>query len=325
MSAAAQVAVAVVSWNTRELLDACLASLRADADAGRAEVWVVDNASTDGSAELVAERHPWVHLVAREDNLGYGAAVNLVAQRTATPFVAPANADLRFAPDALQRLLEAVGRHPEAGALAPRLRLPDGGTQHTVHPFPTVAVGLATSTGAVRVPAIARRLVMEGHWDPGLERRVDWAHGAFLLVPRDAWEEIGGFDADQWLYAEDLDLCWRLARAGRPTWFVPDAVIEHRVSAAAAQRWDDAARLRRTQRAAYAWMAHRQGVRRTRVVALANVAGLLPRWALARALEALPGRRGRHRAGTLRGYLVAHREGFAPAAELERSRRTVAS
>lgn len=317
----AVVTIAVVSWNTRDLLDACLRSLRADHEAGRADVWVVDNASTDGSPEMVAREHPWVTLLALDENLGYGAAVNRVAQRTSTPFVAPANADLRFTPGALGALVAAAGRHPRAGALAPRLRLPDGSTQHSVHPFPTARVGLATGSGATRFAPLARRLVMEGHWDPEVERTVDWAHGALLLVPRDAWDLLGGFDDEQWLYAEDLDLCWRLARAGRPTWFVPDAVVEHRVSAAAAQRWDDAARLRRTQRATYAWMAHRQGTARTRLVTLANVAPLACRWALARGLEQLPGRRGRHRAGMLRGYLAAHREGLAPAAELDRFRR----
>ena len=76
------VAVAVVSWNTRELLAACLRSLQPEADAGRAEVWVVDNASTDGSPDLVREEFPWATLVASEDNLGFGPAVNLVAART---------------------------------------------------------------------------------------------------------------------------------------------------------------------------------------------------------------------------------------------------
>jgi len=77
------VAVAVVSWNTRDLLRACLESLHADADAGRAEVWVVDNASADGSAALVRSAFPWVRLLALDENLGFGRAVNRVAARTA--------------------------------------------------------------------------------------------------------------------------------------------------------------------------------------------------------------------------------------------------
>ncbi|MCW3011198.1 MAG: glycosyl transferase, family 2, partial [Solirubrobacterales bacterium] len=232
--AAAPVAVAVVSWNTRELLDACLASLRADHDAGRAEVWVVDNASDDGSAAMVAERHPWARLVASGENLGFGAAVNLVAARTRTPFLAPANADLLLEPGALRALLEAAAEHPGAGAFAPRLVLPDGTTQHSVHPFPTVTTGLLLSSGAARLPLLARRLPLHGHFDPDRPREVDWAHGAFLLVRRTAWDAAGGFDPEQWLYAEDLDLGWRLARAGRPRRYVPGARVRHEVSAATA-------------------------------------------------------------------------------------------
>ena len=98
------VAVAVVSWNTRDLLRACLESLHADADAGRAEVWVVDNASADGSAALVRSAFPWVRLLALDENLGFGRAVNRVAARTATAWVAPANADVL---DGLQEQVDA--------------------------------------------------------------------------------------------------------------------------------------------------------------------------------------------------------------------------
>jgi N-acetylglucosaminyl-diphospho-decaprenol L-rhamnosyltransferase len=91
----APVAVAVVSWNTRELLAGCLRSLAPEADAGRAEVWVVDNASSDGSPELVRDEFPWAQLVASDENLGFGRAVNAVAERTESDWIAPANADAK--------------------------------------------------------------------------------------------------------------------------------------------------------------------------------------------------------------------------------------
>jgi N-acetylglucosaminyl-diphospho-decaprenol L-rhamnosyltransferase len=134
----AEVAVAVVSWNTRELLGACLDSLREDHDAGRAEVWVVDNGSRDGSAAMVRERFPWVALQALEDNLGFGAAVNLVARQTETPWIAPANADVSLERGALAKLIEAGSSDRRSGVLAPRLLLPDGSTQHSVYRFPTL-------------------------------------------------------------------------------------------------------------------------------------------------------------------------------------------
>ncbi|TML25781.1 MAG: glycosyltransferase, partial [Actinobacteria bacterium] len=212
---AAPVAVAVVSWNTRELLARCLESLAGEADAGRAEVWVVDNASDDGSAELVAERFGWVRLERAGVNLGFGAAVNRVAAGTDTPWLAMANADVRVRAGALERLLAAGAADSGAGALAPRLLLPDGSAQHSVFPFPSVPFALGLNLGALRLaPALADRLALPGSWDSERARRVPWAIGAFLLVRRPAWDAAGGFDESQWLYAEDLDLGWRLRRAG---------------------------------------------------------------------------------------------------------------
>ena len=103
--------VAVVSWNTRELLDRCLLALRPEADAGRAEVWVVDNGSQDGSPALVRERHAWARLVEPGENLGYGRAVNLLAERTSSPWIAASNADVALRPGALARLLAVVAEH----------------------------------------------------------------------------------------------------------------------------------------------------------------------------------------------------------------------
>jgi N-acetylglucosaminyl-diphospho-decaprenol L-rhamnosyltransferase len=315
------IAVAVVSWNTRALLAACLESLRADHDAGRAEIWVVDNASTDGSAAMVAADFPWVRLLEAEENLGFGPAVNRVAEQTSTPFLAAANSDLVVTPGALAALLAAATEHPGTGAFAPRLLLPDGSVQHAVHPFPTARVGLLLSTGLARRPRIARGLPLEGHFDPELAREVDWAHGALLLVRRTAWDEVGGFDAVQWLYAEDLDLGWRLARAGWPTRYVPAAHVHHVRSAATATRWSEEERAVRTQRSAYAWMLGRWGGPRTRASALAHLAGPALRLAwLAPAARLRPSRFAA-RAGLQRRYLATHRTGLEPRADLEAHRR----
>src|SRR5205823_4290720 len=133
--ATSTVAVAIVSWNTRDLLDRCLRSLQPYAERGVADVRVVDNASTDGSAELVRERFGWVKLIASEENLGFGSAVNLVAERTATPWIAAANADIAVRPGAIEALLDAAEGDPGAGALAPRLVVPNGDTQHSAFAF----------------------------------------------------------------------------------------------------------------------------------------------------------------------------------------------
>ena len=189
------VTIAVVSWNTRELLARCLESMQADADAGLAEVWVVDNASDDGSQDLVRERFAWAELVASEQNLGFGPAVNLVAERTESAWIAASNADIELSPGALAALLAAADADPSAGSLAPRLVMPDGETQHSVHSFPSLSLALQVNLGlAALVPGLGDRLCLEGRWDPERGRRVDWAHGAFLLVRRPAFEAAGRFD-----------------------------------------------------------------------------------------------------------------------------------
>jgi GT2 family glycosyltransferase len=282
-------------------------------------VWVVDNDSADGSAAMVRAEFPWVHLVEAEGNLGFGAAVNLVAGRTSGDWVAPANADVALEPGALERLLEAGARDPEAGILAPRLVLPDGSTQHSVHPFPTLGFTIAFNAGIQRVmPAWGDRRMLEGYWDPERERRVDWAVGAFLLVRRAAWAAAGGFDPHQWMYAEDLDLGWRLSRAGWRTRYVPAARVHHHESAATAQAWTD-----RTERwvwSTYGWMLRRRGPALTRTVAAVNVAGALGRAAWMAPASALAPGRFRGPSRTFANWARLHTIGLRPRRSLLRHR-----
>ena len=268
-----QVAVAIVSWNTRDLLRRCLESMPRDA-----QVCVVDNASADGSAQMVRDEFPWVHLEELEENIGFGRAVNRMAARTDAPWLLVANADVAVHPGAIEALIRAGEADSRAGALAPRLVLPDGSTQHSVFAFPTVGNALVIATGVGRViRPLGERALLLGAFDPERPRIVPWAVAACLLVRRDAWDAIGGFDERQWMYAEDLDLGWRLGKAGWHTRYVPDAIVEHAEGAAARQAFGDEGRTERWQRATYAWMRERMGPARTRLVALIQIAGQLPR------------------------------------------------
>jgi GT2 family glycosyltransferase len=267
------VTIAVVSWNTREPLRRCLESMRPATESGLARVWVVDNGSDDGSVELVRERFPWVELIAAERNLGFGTAVNEVARRSSSTWLAASNADVELRPEGLEALLAAADEDPGAGALAPRLVAPDGETQHSVHSFPTVSLALKVNLGlAALVPGLGDRLCLEGHWDPERGRRVDWAHGAFLIVRRDAFETAGGFDPGQWMYAEDLDLAWRLDTAGFATRYVPSARVGHQGGAATRKAFAGERTALHTA-AAQDWMARRQGAGAARAYAAINALG----------------------------------------------------
>src|SRR3954454_17276525 len=290
------VTVAIVSWNTRDLLARCLDSLHPEVERGRAEVWVVDNASSDGSAKLVAERYPWVRLIASDDNLGFGRAINLVARQTSSEWIASANADIALRPGALGALLDAGARDPRAGAIAPRLVLPDGTTQHSVFAFPTIPFSFLLAIAAFRFSVtIEDWLAYPGYWDHERARRVPWAVAAFLLFRRTAFDEVGGFDDRQWMYAEDLDIGWRLKDAGWVTRYEPRAHVDHESAAATTQQFGREL-APHWQRATYGCIARRRGAANARAVAALNLLGALWRWARLAVRSALqPGVHGERR------------------------------
>ena len=276
--ACAPVVVAVISWNTRDLLRRCLESFAREVDSGRVELWVVDNASDDGSADLVREEFGWTRLIASEENLGFGRAVNLVASRTSSDWIAPANADIALREGAIDALVEAGERDRSVGAIAPRLIGPDGETQHSVFSFPTIPYSVLVAVGAYKlIPSLGDRIVIPGYWDSERARQVPWAIAAFLLIRRVAWDAVGGFDARQWMYAEDLDLGWRLRGAGWKTRYEPRAVIDH-VGGAATTQMFGSDPSPQWQRATYGSIARRSGVGRAWLTALIHLAGAGLRW-----------------------------------------------
>jgi GT2 family glycosyltransferase len=314
---AAPVTIAIVSWNTRELLARCLESLAPEVDRGRAEVWVVDNASEDGSPDLVSERFDWVHLIASSENLGFGRAINLVARQTSSDWLATANADIALRPGALEVMLEAGERDPGAGVIAPRLALPNGETQHSVFAFPTITYSFLLAIGAFRLSStIGDRLAFPGHWNKERARRVPWAIAAFLLIRRAAWDQAGGFDERQWMYAEDLDLGWRLRQAGWATRYEPRAVVDHESAASTSQLFGPEL-APHWQRSTYGFIARRRGPAYARAVALLNLVGALWRWGrLVVRSAAQPGRYTEPRRAHGRWVLV-HLRALGTGSELE--------
>jgi GT2 family glycosyltransferase len=310
--------VAVVSWNTRELLLRCLRSLVTDVGEGRVEVWVIDNASADGSAEAARANAPWAQVIESGENLGFGRAVNLVAARTKGEWLLAANADVALEPGALERML-AVGRDSSVGCIAPRLLLPGGATQHSVHPFPTVPFTAAFNLGFARLSAAAAdRLCLEGFWNPERARVVPWAIGACLLLRRTAFDEVGGFDERQWMYAEDLDLEWRMRQRGWITWYEPSARVLHESGASVQQAFGDQ-RAVRFMAATYGTLLRTRGAARTCATVALNVGGAAGRLAWMAPL-ALLWSRWRGPRDQNRRWLRAHLKGARAASTLARPR-----
>jgi GT2 family glycosyltransferase len=307
------ITVAVVSWNTRELLLRCLDSLAPEVEAGRAEVWVVDNASNDGSAEAARRGGGQIRVLELEQNIGFGPAVNLVAERTATPWLLASNADVALRRGALEAMIRA-GEDPRVGCVAPRLLLPDGATEHSVHPLPTLPLTVAFNLGLHRLSnSLGDRFCLEGFWNSGRARRVPWAIGACLLIRRAAFEQLGGFDERQWLYAEDLDLGWRLHEHGWITRYEPGAQVVH-CSGAATSLAFGADRESRFMAATYSMIRRRRGAMRMWITVLLNIAGAAGRLAWMTPL-AIVWHRWRRPRDENRRWLRAHLRGIRNVAD----------
>ncbi|HEX5386999.1 MAG TPA: glycosyltransferase family 2 protein [Gemmatimonadales bacterium] len=228
--------VAVVSYNARDDLRACLGSVHLAASPPPSTV-VVDNGSSDGTAEMVRGEFPGVDLVIDPSNRGYGAASNQAVARTATPYVLLVNGDTLVAPGALDALADYLDAHPRVGVLGPRLRNADGTLQPSCYPFlGTVQSWLektALGRAAARVPGLRDRvlLVNSGH---DRARAVPWVMGAALALRREAFDAIGGFDESFFMYAEEVDLCRRLRNAGWEVHFAPVTDVVHRGGASTA-------------------------------------------------------------------------------------------
>ena len=292
--------------------------MRPEVEAGRAAVQVVDNGSTDGSREMVRSAFDWAELLEPERNLGFGPAVNLAVRGGASPWLVAANADVELTPGALEALLRAGEAEQEAGAIAPRLILPDGSTQHSVHRFPSPGLALAFGLGVYRLsPRLGDRLCIDGCWNPDRPRRVDWAHGAFLLIRRASFEQVGGFDERQWLYAEETDLAWRLAAIGRHVRYEPAARVLHSVSASTRQAFGQWERDRRRTVAAYEWLAERRGTVVARLTAAISIAGAAARVLIFAVLAQFAPDRWRRPRDRSRRYVALHRQGFAADAAQE--------
>ncbi len=225
----ADIDVGVVTYATRDLTVEALGRLLSSTPDVRLRILVHDNASGDGTAAAVAAAVPEAEVEAGDENLGFAGGMNRLIARSTAPWFLALNSDAWPEPGALAAMLRAGEANPRAAAVAPRLERPDGGLEHSTHPFPSLGVAAITALGGyTRLwPARARRLALNGAWHHDEPRDVDWAVGAALLMRRTAIDEVGGFDERFFMYAEDLEWCWRARAAGWTIRFEPGAVVRH--------------------------------------------------------------------------------------------------
>ena len=201
------VSVVIVSYNTADLIEACLHSVRASAGVSL-ETFVVDNASPDGGAALVREKFPWVRLVENRENRGFGAANNQVLGECTGRYIVLLNPDTEATPEVFRRMVAWMDANPEVGLAGPTVNNPDGSRQDTVsRTYP----GQKRTAGELS----------------GLPGEIACVMGACQIVRTGLMRELGGFDEDFFLYGEDQDLCLRIRKKGFRIGHVGDAILLH--------------------------------------------------------------------------------------------------
>jgi GT2 family glycosyltransferase len=239
------VSIVILNYNTREHLRTCLNALLAEgsiaASGGplQAEVFVVDNASHDGSAEMVEAEFTWVRLIRSPRNGGYAFGNNQALRLVRGEAVLILNPDTLLPPGSLAALAQMLRCHPEAGIVGPKLVRPDG-SMHLAcrRSFPTPAVAFYRMAGLSRVFAASERFGRYNltYVDPDVSIEVDAVCGACMLVRGAVIERIGLLDEQFFMYGEDLDWCLRAREAGWTVRYEPSIVVQHQHGAASRQR-----------------------------------------------------------------------------------------
>ena len=218
--------MAVVTFNTRDSLRACLDSVLAEAPG---EVVVVDNASTDGTRDMVRTEYPKVTLHANTGNYGYGAAANQAVKSCRGDSVLLLNGDAMVTPGAIEALSAYMDRHPKAAVVGPLLRHLDGSLQQSYFPFPGTLGWFLENEPVVWLlgclPVGRERFLC--FMPPTVDRIVPWVLGAAMLLRRTAFDAVGGFDESYFMYFEEVDLCLRLRAVQSQVHFTPSATVLH--------------------------------------------------------------------------------------------------
>ncbi|MBI4772522.1 MAG: glycosyltransferase family 2 protein [Chloroflexi bacterium] len=268
----------IVNFNTSALLQQCLTSIWRHAGAPF-EVIVVDNASTDGSADMVRTAFPDVQLIANSYNRGFPAAVNTGLRVADTPYVFVLNSDVYLTESTLAPLLAHMETHPRTGIAAPAQRTPEGRPLLTVHRDPTLAREWLRNlffTDVWRYRLRGERLARELRHPV----QVDWVMGAALFVRREVVEEVGGMDEAVFMYGEEFDWAYRARMKGWQVYLIPESVVVHHKSASADQAFR-AGRYSQVVKSGYYFSARHFGLARLPLFVLAQLIGSALRMALA--------------------------------------------
>lgn len=220
------ISIVIVNWNTRDLLAQCLASVEQTTAGLKIETLVVDNASTDGSREMLRERFPGVRLIVNQENLGFARANNQGVAISQGRYVLLLNSDAQLLPNALQAMLAVAEAKPRVALVGAQLLNRDGSFQASHTPLPNLWQEFLILSGIGRT--------LYGRWYPsrGPEeakgpQMAGYVEGACMLIRREAYQEVGGLDEGYFMYAEEVALCCALREKNWQVWYQPAAKVIH--------------------------------------------------------------------------------------------------
>jgi GT2 family glycosyltransferase len=223
------VSIVIVAFNTRDVLRECLQAMYREAGPVSCEIVVVDNASRDGSAEMVEAEFPDVRLIRSDNNLGFAGANNLAFPVTNGRYIVLLNSDAFVQPGALELSVSHMDANPRVGLGGGRLVGRDGSWQPSARMFPSLLNDLLMMSGLANKYPNSNFFgrADRTYADPLEPGPADWVPGAYSIIRRDVLERVGYFDRRFFLYYEEVDLCRRIKATGYDVWYWPDIVVVH--------------------------------------------------------------------------------------------------
>jgi GT2 family glycosyltransferase len=229
--------IIIINWNTKFLLEDCLASIFNSNSSIDHEVIVVDNFSTDGSIEMIKSKFPSVVLIENSENLGFCRAANKAIRISKGENLLILNSDTKIFTGSLDALVKFTKDHLDAGAVGPMLINPDGSLQYSCRRFPSFIMGtIHAFLGFVSPSNSYTKSYMMIDWDHKTEREVGWISGAAMFLRKKAVLDVGLFDENYFMYVEDVDICYQLWKKGWKVYYCPQAKIMHYIGESSRQK-----------------------------------------------------------------------------------------
>ncbi len=272
----------IVNYNSGKYLRDCLSSIVRNCCVDK-EIWVVDNASTDNSIELINDYLDWINLIENNKNLGFSAANNIALKNINTEYCLFLNPDTLISSGSVERLLEFILDKDRAAIVAPRLVNFDLSLQESYGHFPSIIIEIARLLSLNKLRRRLRKFFY--HTLPEAPIEVDWVFGACFLGRTSALKEIGGFNESFFMYSEDLELCYRLRMQNWQIWYHPYSIVQHFSSISADSEWSSIEKYYHKYKGYYNFLYSAYPKIKVKILSLIMIADLIKKYFLGEGIK----------------------------------------